>query len=318
MPNFDDGLNDNKNLYPIADTTEKISDEELMRLIGDALRDHREEDIIWITSELIRFKRNPENWKKIDVQTIKDIRHFSDFNDFKKTLPISLRKLKSKKDLIKFLEIIKTSEIELPNLIIELKKEKRICLFLLNYLKNNNTFNFTYEENAYMHLIHWYFTKRENTERRLEKIETALNTFNKNIKINEKNHFKKLENQKFLEWLLPYLRKTDDYFMNIPFIETNHKRSQFFITAYLDYYLYIDKEKYENTLNKINKAWSQKKFRDGNKVKKPYHIPLTKKAKEELAKLSDFKNLSESDILEKLIHQMFLNEMCDEKENSKY
>jgi len=318
MPGFDVDLNDNKNSHPIADTTEKISEEELVRLIDDALRDHTEENIIWITSELIHFTKDPENWKKPDVQRIKDFRHFSDFNVFKKNLSISLRKLKSKKYIIKFLEIIKTSEIELPNLIIELKKEERICLFLLNYLKNNNTFNFTYKENAYMHLIHWYFTNRENTGRRLEKIKIALITFNRDIKINQKNHFKKLENQKFSEWLLPYLRKTDDYFMNIPFIETNHHKCQFFITSYLDYYLYIDKEKYENTLNKINKAWSQKKFRDGNKVKKTYHIPLTKKAKKELAKLSDFKNQSESDILEELIHQMFLNEMCDEKENNKY
>lgn len=62
----------------------------------------------------------------------------------------------------------------------------------------------------------------------------------------------------------------------------------------------------------------KKKFRDSNKVKKDYHLPLTKKSKEELAKLSAFKKLSESDILEQLIHQMFLKEMCDEKENSKY
>lgn len=68
----------------------------------------------------------------------------------------------------------------------------------------------------------------------------------------------------------------------------------------------------------MSKAWSQKKFRDGDKVKKNYHIPLTKKAKEELNQLSTFKNTSEAKIIEDLIHQMFLDEMCDEKENSKY
>jgi predicted DNA-binding protein len=53
-------------------------------------------------------------------------------------------------------------------------------------------------------------------------------------------------------------------------------------------------------------------------VKKQYHLPLTKGAKSELKKLSDFKNKTENEILEELIHQMYLKEMCDEDGKLKY
>ena len=47
-------------------------------------------------------------------------------------------------------------------------------------------------------------------------------------------------------------------------------------------------------------------------------VSQAKGIKAELEELSAFKKLSESEMLEQLIHQMFLKEMCDEKENSKY
>lgn len=302
------------------ESLEEISDERLSKLINVALKGRKEEDIIWITSEYIRFKKNSENWKSIDIQTIRDIREFSNFNELKNILPSLLKKLKSEEKIIEFLEIVQNSKIEeLPSLIIELKNEDRICNFLLNYINTNYIkFNFIYEKNAYLNIIHWYVTERQGPARRLNKIEKAINIFNTEIKINGKNHVKKLENQFFSEWVLQYLRKTDDYFMDINFIDTNNLKRLKFITAYLDWRLHHDNVFYENLMNKINKAWSQKKFRDGNKVKKPYHIPLTKKAREELRDLSNFKELSEAVILEGLIHQMFLKEMCDEKGNSKY
>lgn len=299
---------------------EKISDELLSKLISDALKGRKEEDIIWITSECIRFQKSNGAREKIDIQKIPRIRYLSDFNELKKDLPFLLKKLKSMEKIIEFFEIVKNSQIEeLPSSIIELKDENRICCFVLNYIENNNSaFNFTYEKNAYLHIVHWYVTERQRTARRLNKIEEAITIFNKKIKTNEKKHFKKLENQDFSEWILQYLRKTDDYFMDINFIDTNNLKRLKFITAYLDWRLHHDNVFYENIMNKINKAWSQKKFRDGNKIKKPYHIPLTKKAREELRNLSKFKDLSEAAILEDLIHQMFLKEMCDEKGNSKY
>lgn len=49
-----------------------------------------------------------------------------------------------------------------------------------------------------------------------------------------------------------------------------------------------------------------------------YHLPLTKKAKKELKKLSQVKNLSENLMLEKLINEAYLKEICDENGVSKY
>jgi hypothetical protein len=64
-------------------------------------------------------------------------------------------------------------------------------------------------------------------------------------------------------------------------------------------------------LIKFKKAWSQKKFRDDGKIKKLYHLPLTKDAKNNLEKLALLANKRENEILESLIRQEYVKECLD-------
>ncbi|WP_168407995.1 hypothetical protein [Acinetobacter indicus] len=68
----------------------------------------------------------------------------------------------------------------------------------------------------------------------------------------------------------------------------------------------------------MKKTWSQKKFRDSGKAKKPYHIPLTRSTQEQLEKLAKFKNLRKDQVIEKLILQEYEATLLDEKGKMKY
>lgn len=314
-------LNDSNSMENrIGNTTNKMSETILRELIEKALKGRKEEDVIWIILELLRFNEDSKTGFKRSYDKQNELKYFSSFNDIRQDLLRLLKKLESDEKVYDFFKKIECCKTDLSQTLIDIKNDKRICAFLFNYIKNKDRdiFHFHYEKNTYMSLVHWYFTTNLNTYRKDSLIEKALTLFNKEVKIIGKIHVKKLEDKDFSDWVYEYLEKKCDDFREIKYTQTNHKNDQLFITAYLDYCLYCNNSEYENLMNKVNKAWSQKKFRDGNKVKKTYHIPLTKKAKEELGKLADFKNQSEAAILESLIHQMFLKEMCDENGNPKY
>lgn len=55
----------------------------------------------------------------------------------------------------------------------------------------------------------------------------------------------------------------------------------------------------------LKNSWAQQKFRQDEKTKKKFHLPLTKQAKINLSFLADRYNLSESAVLEKLINEDF-------------
>ncbi|AXY61000.1 hypothetical protein [Acinetobacter sp. WCHAc010052] len=324
MPNFETNpfhLKDSINMEDPNDRiTNKMSDAVLQELIEKALKGRKEEDIIWILLEFLNFKESSKNGFKRSYDKQNELKYFSSFNEIRQDLISLLKKLKSNEQIYDFFNKIENSKESLSETLIDIKNDKRICAFLFNYIKSKNRdiFYFHYEKNAYMSLVNWYFTVSLNTYRKDALIEKALTFFNTKVKITGKIHVTKLEDKDFSDWVYVYLEKKYNYFNETKYTQTNHKNDQLFITAYLDYCLYYSNTEYENLMNKVNKAWSQKKFRDGNKVKNHYHLPLTKKAKEELRKLSDFKNQSEATILEELIHQMFLKEMCDENGNSKY
>lgn len=71
-------------------------------------------------------------------------------------------------------------------------------------------------------------------------------------------------------------------------------------------------------LIKFKKAWSQQKFRDSDKAKKLYHLPLTVKAKEALEKLARIKNLNENEVLEELINREYVQIFLDNNGNEKF
>ena len=85
-----------------------------------------------------------------------------------------------------------------------------------------------------------------------------------------------------------------------------------------DYYYYQNPDKYILNIQKLKKAWQQKQFRDKGGLKKPYHLPLTKKTKSQLVALAEKMNISETKILEKLIEEAYQKEMLDAKGKALY
>jgi len=303
-----------------AKTIDEIPDEELTKLIKAILGKYRDEDLIWISIEFLRFKEDIKHGSKRNYTKLNDLNHFSSFNEIKTNLINLIKNLKSKKNIDNFLEKISNNNNTFSKILTDIKKNQRLCMFVFNYVRTDKRdfFNFEYEEPIYLHLAHWYFTINLNTYRKDLKLENAIEFFNNEILIKEKNCSKKFQDETFLSWAYLYLKRVGYCFKNINYIPKNKNHYQLLITAYLDYLFFYDRILHENTINKLNKAWSQKKFRDGDKVRKPHHLPLTRKAKAELEELSAFKKLSESAILEDLIHQMFLKEMCGENGKSKY
>lgn len=89
------------------------------------------------------------------------------------------------------------------------------------------------------------------------------------------------------------------------------------ITSSLDS-LSLDTKEKKLLLQRMSKSWSQQKFRDAGKTKTKHYLPLTKQAKRNLKKLALFKNKSESEILEELINESYLLEMCDDEGKALY
>lgn len=58
-------------------------------------------------------------------------------------------------------------------------------------------------------------------------------------------------------------------------------------------------------INKMRRAWSQKKFREAGKVKSKYHLPLTKQTQKRLAKMAQVKGMSETAMLDILINRFY-------------
>jgi len=77
------------------------------------------------------------------------------------------------------------------------------------------------------------------------------------------------------------------------------------ILACLDNLSYGTSESKELILLKMKKTWSQKKFRDSGKAKKPYHLPLTIETQAQLEELAKLKNMNKSKVLEAIILKEF-------------
>jgi hypothetical protein len=323
MPGFDEqytkGRESSSNNDGAFEIVNEMSDEELTTLIETNLKSHNEEEIVWIYNEFLFFKNSLQDRPRENLTGFLRVRDFLEFNAIKQNLIQSLKKLKQN-EIYSFFDKIKQNEDKytFPTTLKEIKNNKRLCAFIFNFIKNKNEklIVFEYHNNIYLHLIHLYFTNKMHSDRKTQKIEDAIKEFNNEIKLKNKNRSKNLEDESFLNWAYSYLKRTNHDFNEIVYIPTNQKSYQNLITTYLDYLSYFENILYENLMNKLNKAWSQKKFRDGNKTKKLYHLPLTKNAKKELQELSVLMNMSENAILEKLIHENFLENFRDENGKS--
>lgn len=309
--------------------------------IKKELKRYNDEDLFWIYDIILRTNSNDKY--KISLSNIETLENF---NQLRKIIIDELKEIKSENEIEYCFDAIKKSEIFFikKEILNYFKKDLRSCLFtlsnlILNIDKNNlgpyilddlvekksshkivtipclKEDKFTYIPTTYIY-INFIFHIFYNRICEIELIEIKKEYENKFKK--EINSSSKFNDPNFINWSYDYLISKKSDFKRASKSCFDDNDSKLLIISYLDFLYLSDQREHDLLTMKMSKAWSQKKFRDGDKVKKNYHIPLTKKAKEELNQLSTFKNTSEAKIIEDLIHQMFLDEMCDEKENSKY
>lgn len=71
-------------------------------------------------------------------------------------------------------------------------------------------------------------------------------------------------------------------------------------------------------IDKMKRAWSQKKYRNAGKTKQPYHLPLTKHTKARLEKMAKVKGLSQTALLDTLINSEYQLKFLDVDGNELY
>ncbi|WP_207116521.1 hypothetical protein, partial [Acinetobacter sp. Res13-Abat-PEC04-P4b-01] len=103
------------------------------------LEGYSDEDLIWISIDFLNFKENLKHGLKKNYHEINDLRHFSNFSDLKNNLIDQIKKLKSKENINNFLKEIKNSKNRVSQTLIEIKENKRLCIFIFNYIKNSNS-----------------------------------------------------------------------------------------------------------------------------------------------------------------------------------
>lgn len=292
MPNFEEDLS-------------------LKILIENELKNYTDEDMLWLYDEVDLFQKESD----LDLRIIR-----LNFNEFTKEGYVKnhiinlLSEFKNENllDLFNRFKIRKKKHNEDYSY---LKEDQRFCLLAGNYLYNLYTERETYlyTENYYIYVIYniIYKTNREY------KVDILFKEYKIKIllKINKSKNF---EDFNFLEWAYTYIRTKNKEFKRVRYIPKNEKDHKNLIISFLDYLFYFDKDQHYVLTTQLFKAWSQRKFRDSEKTKNMYHLPLTKKAKKELKKLSQVKNLSENLVLEKLINDAYLKEICDENGVSRY
>lgn len=295
MPNFEEDLS-------------------LKILIENELENYKDEDMLWLYDEVDSLKNNLNSFELKDF-TFPSFEYFTDVNCIKNDILNFLLDLDDRGlslDLFNRFKIRKKKHEEDYSY---LKQDQRFCLLLINYLYNFNLNKkiFKYNQNYFKYAIYnILYTK--NTK---HQINSLLEIYK--IEISSKiNKSKNFEDIHFLEWSFVYLKEKNEDFEKVEYIPKNKKEHKDLIISFLDYLFYFDKNQHYVLTSQLFKAWSQRKFRDSEKTKNMYHLPLTKKAKKELKKLSQVKNLSENIVLEKLINEAYLKDICDENGVSKY
>lgn len=280
------------------------------------LNKFEEEDYVWISHQLSQ-------------------KYKIDFDDFISGQP-NLHTLKS--DLISVLEkeeenktlfflkemmAIKKNYID-HNFFKAIKENSRLICFHLNIIKKEIDTRLRYDfKNNYIKLIYLinieYFHYSKLSYKEAINRTNRIKAIYEEIYFHKKNLKKYLDDKNFTDWAYSYLNKKNKEWreihisQKIDYPKTNSQEEyKNIIISFFDIKYYHRKSEYENSLNSLKKAWQQKCFRDKGGIKKLYHLPLTKQAKSELEKLSSLRNQSENKVIEDLIHQMYLKEMCDE------
>lgn len=189
----------------------------------------------------------------------------------------------------------------------------RLCWFLINQLerKYDNLRRKRYHfEKPYLSVLFLIHCELKDEKIEIEDIRQYTKELNgkENPKFILKNY---IDNKDFISWAVEYTKNKHRSRAHPRAYSINfNEELAFFLGFWDDLYIY-DKYRYLVKINQLKKAWQQKEFRDKGATKKAYHLPLTKKSKQQLTQLAEFKDLSEAKVLEKIIELAYRTEMCD-------
>lgn len=208
--------------------------------------------------------------------------------------------------------LINKSNFEMIN-----KNDFRKILFILDFV-SSSTFILPLTKSLYDYLIYSIDIAHISNNKKINDLNIALRTYNRHKTQDSQLKWIDFSNTNQTEWAIKYLQSK---YRLISFftVDTIHSYDpSLIISTSLDCYkafLYDEKSQF---IERMRKSWSQQKFRDAGKTKTKHHLPLTKQAKRNLKKLALFKNKSESEILEELINESYLLEMCDDEGKALY
>lgn len=194
--------------------------------------------------------------------------------------------------------------------------------FSINW-SNGKHFNLLFGKNFYEQLITRYDLLDTTFQEKLSKLKHANDYFIRFSVPDKEISWISPDDELQLKWAKEYLFKifqnpSLNYTPPSKKINLNQLSLYDQILIDLDHYSYLNPAVRTILIEKMKKSWSQKKYRQSDKVKKNYHLPLTKDCKDKLSKLSALMNLSENKVIEKLINKEYELEATDDKGRFKY
>lgn len=207
-----------------------------------------------------------------------------------------------------------------------LKGNLRAQIFFLDVLISE--YGYTLENikiNKIMNDIYFFFdkVKEGDTVGNSIKILDQISLVFKCIVLKD-NYTKWLKNRgDQLDWTANYLNEKKSI-VNINDDSLSEMELRYIILASLDLidcpqytriinssYIYKMSPNKELFIDKMKRAWSQQKYRDAGKTKKPYYLPLTKKTEGRLTKMAQVQGLSETAMLDILINRFYEMQYVD-------
>tara|TARA_R110002020_G_C16204455_1_gene766517 strand:+ start:321 stop:1247 length:927 start_codon:yes stop_codon:yes gene_type:complete len=248
-------------------------------------------------------------------------------NNLHEELITQLAKLENFKE-VTYEACMKMSHVLLPNKHFQLIEENlRAQVFTLKILINEYDYDIEIVDTKdIIKSIYYYFDRQENrstVENKIFLIKNIISIY-KEVISNE-NYTKWLSNhgQEILFWVFNYLNRRN-IMANVNNNIDSDEELKATILASLDLIDYPSYTKIKNTnysystsankeiiIDKMKRGWSQQKYRNAGKTKKPYHLPLTKKTKSRLEKMAQVQGLSETAMLDILINRFYEMEYVD-------
>lgn len=197
----------------------------------------------------------------------------------------------------------------------------RAQIFTLTVLATEYDFNdFNKNNNKLLEEIYLFFDRKDNRRSASYKINLLNDIHQRWFEVYKKDNYSKWlkkHDKNQIEWAQDYLKKLGKA-NNVVKDRESIEEIRLFILATLDlidYPAYNKKidtynghrpsDRKERVVDKMKRAWSQQKYRDAGKTKKPYHLPLTKKTEARLAKMAQVQGLSETAMLDILINRFY-------------